>query len=92
MQDKHLAEFVVASHIKNHPSNVDETPVSQAQDTMQIPQDLLKKYIVYAKENVHPKLSNMDQDKIDSWPINDARRTGDGAGKVATIRKPLWSG
>uniref|UniRef100_A0A182SYT0 DNA helicase n=1 Tax=Anopheles maculatus TaxID=74869 RepID=A0A182SYT0_9DIPT len=64
MQDKHLAEFVVASHVKNHPSKAEEIPDSQPQDTMQIPQDLLKKYIVYAKENVHPKLSNMDQDKI----------------------------
>uniref|UniRef100_A0A182PM87 DNA replication licensing factor MCM2 n=1 Tax=Anopheles epiroticus TaxID=199890 RepID=A0A182PM87_9DIPT len=65
MQDKHLAEFVVASHIKNHPSKEgEEQDAGQPEDTMQIPQDLLKKYIVYAKENVHPKLSNMDQDKI----------------------------
>ena len=26
-----------------------------------IPQQLLKKYIIYAKEKVHPKLHNMDQ-------------------------------
>ena len=26
-----------------------------------IPQELLKKYIIYAKEKVHPKLHNMDQ-------------------------------
>lgn len=25
---------------------------------------MLKKYIVYARENIHPKLQNMDQDKI----------------------------
>lgn len=29
-----------------------------------IPQDLLKKYIIYAKEKVSPKLHNMDQDKV----------------------------
>lgn len=29
-----------------------------------IPQELLKKYIVYAKEKVHPRLNYMDQDKI----------------------------
>ena len=29
-----------------------------------IPQDLLKKYIIYAKEKVHPKLNRMDQDKV----------------------------
>lgn len=29
-----------------------------------IPQDLLRKYIVYSKEKVHPKLHQMDQDKV----------------------------
>lgn len=29
-----------------------------------IPQDLLKKYIIYAKEKAHPRLTNMDQDKL----------------------------
>ena len=25
---------------------------------------MLKKYLIYAKDKVHPKLNNMDQDKI----------------------------
>jgi DNA replicative helicase MCM subunit Mcm2 (Cdc46/Mcm family) len=29
-----------------------------------IPQDLLKKYIEFARSSVHPQLSNIDQDKI----------------------------
>ena len=29
-----------------------------------IPQDLLQKYIVYSKEKVHPKLHQVDQDKV----------------------------
>ena len=29
-----------------------------------IPQDLLRKYIMYSKEKVHPKLHQMDQDKV----------------------------
>lgn len=29
-----------------------------------IPQELLKKYIMYAKEKVRPKLHQMDQDKV----------------------------
>lgn len=32
----------------------------------QIPQDLLKKYIIYAKNRIHPKLHQMDQEKIAS--------------------------
>ncbi|XP_076287791.1 DNA replication licensing factor Mcm2 isoform X1 [Lasioglossum baleicum] len=65
MQDRHLAKFVVNSHIKHHPTNVEKTfaPEENAHD-ISIPQDLLKKYIVYAKQNVHPKLTNIDQDKV----------------------------
>jgi DNA replication licensing factor MCM2 len=27
-------------------------------------QDLLKKYIMYAREKIHPKLHQMDQEKV----------------------------
>ncbi|XP_015606147.1 DNA replication licensing factor Mcm2 [Cephus cinctus] len=67
MQDQHLAKFVVNSHIKHHPANTDKTVTEElntSTNDLQIPQDLLKKYIVYAKQNVHPKLTNMDQDKV----------------------------
>jgi len=37
------------------PSNKDEDKIDQ---------ELLKKYIIYAREKVHPKLQQMDQDKI----------------------------
>lgn len=29
-----------------------------------IEQDLLRKYIIYSREKVHPKLHQMDQDKV----------------------------
>ena len=29
-----------------------------------LPQEVLRKYIIYAKEKVHPKLNQMDQDKV----------------------------
>lgn len=64
IQDQHLAKFVVSSHIKHHPSKRDELIDSSDVDELQIPQEMLKKYIVYAKQNVHPKLQNMDQDKV----------------------------
>merc|ERR1719346_606271 len=38
-----------------------------------IPQDLLKKYILYARERVHPKLHEMDQDKVAKM-YSDLRR------------------
>lgn len=62
MQDQRLAQFVIESHIKHHPNN--ENVQDQEVNPLEIPQDLLKKYIVYSKENVRPKITNMDQDKI----------------------------
>lgn len=65
LQDKRLAEFVVNSHIRHHPSKSDTPEIVETKtEDISIPQDILKKYIVYARENVHPKLHNMDQDKV----------------------------
>lgn len=67
MQDRHLAKFVVNSHIKHHPTSTERTQAIELDPALQslcIPQDLLKKYIVYAKQNVHPKLTSIDQDKV----------------------------
>ncbi|OWR41481.1 DNA replication licensing factor Mcm2 like protein [Danaus plexippus plexippus] len=65
MQDAHLAKFVVSSHIRHHPTQrgttIEDTTV---ENDFTLPQDLLKKYIVYSRENIHPKLTNMDQDKV----------------------------
>ncbi|XP_031848568.1 DNA replication licensing factor Mcm2 [Nomia melanderi] len=64
MQDRHLAKFVVNSHIRHHPTNADKTIPEDNTHDMSISQDLLRKYIVYAKQNVHPKLTNINQDKV----------------------------
>lgn len=67
-----LARFVVGSHVRHHPSNKEEERLGGAPEpTMPnmygvepLPQEVLKKYIIYAKEKVHPKLNQMDQDKV----------------------------
>ena len=65
MQDRHLAKFVVNSHMRHHPTNSNKAmPAEDSGNDISIPQDLLKKYIVYSKQNVHPKLTNIDQDKV----------------------------
>ena len=72
--DEHLAKFVVNSHMKNHPTanseemedndiNISQSGTNLAGVEM-IPQDLLRKYILYARDKVHPKLHQMDQDKV----------------------------
>ena len=68
VQDEQLARFVTSSHIKHHPIVIrDNLPYEDfviPDSDLIIPQDMLKKYIVYAKQNIRPKLQNMDHDKI----------------------------
>lgn len=71
LKDEMLARFVVGSHIKHHPGNkeggvasLEEMVLPNSSDVPPIPQELLKKYIIYAKERVRPKLNQMDQDKV----------------------------
>lgn len=65
IQDQHLARFVVSSHIRHHPSKKEVEEIdAETENEMQVPLEMLKKYLVYARENIHPKLQNMDQDKV----------------------------
>lgn len=74
--DERLALFVVDSHMRSHPA-VDEEPDGEAtrekvvnntrereSEISPIPQELLTKYISYARTRVSPKLHQMDMDKV----------------------------
>lgn len=79
--DERLARFVVGSHLRSHPKYNDEEDEIIAStntdegdaDLEPIQQDLLKKYIVYAREHLRPKLHQMDTDKV-SRLYSDMRR------------------
>ena len=71
--DERLATFVVRSHMKHHPertpeeaAKIDETfcEVQEDPDVLPIGQALLRKYIMYAKERIHPKLNRVDKDRV----------------------------
>lgn len=66
--DERLAEFVVDSHMRAHPLTKQESSEGQKStntlDKDILPQDLLRKYVTYAKQNCRPKLQNADYDKI----------------------------
>ncbi|CAO1621694.1 unnamed protein product [Jaminaea pallidilutea] len=67
VKDDMLARFVVGSHLRSHPGfdeEVDEARVATSLDADIIPQDLLRKYIMYARERVRPKLHTLDQDRL----------------------------
>ncbi|WVW85280.1 hypothetical protein I302_107318 [Kwoniella bestiolae CBS 10118] len=67
VQDEMLAQFVVGSHLRSHPQfneARDEVNVTTSVDADIIPQDVLRKYIMYSKEHIRPKLHQLDQDKL----------------------------
>ncbi|KAG9656859.1 MCM-domain-containing protein, partial [Aureobasidium melanogenum] len=79
-EDERLAAFVVNSHGRAHPtisSAANDAPVNSMQDANmevdgdqgtskqgEIPQEMLRKYILHARERCRPKLVSIDQDKI----------------------------
>jgi DNA replication licensing factor MCM2 len=76
-QDKALATFVINSHIKSHPNGYDDdeelqkTLLDQDYEDINhkdlISQEMLKKYIIYSKKYMHPKLTDVDKDKISDF-------------------------
>merc|ERR1719223_1882274 len=51
-----------------------------------IPQELLRKYVLYAREKVHPKLHQMDQDKVAKM-YSELRRESQATGSIPiTVR------
>ena len=65
--DEKLAEFVVSSHMRAHPNAPEGLGEAQGlgtHDPDMLPQEMLRKYVTYAKQNCKPKLQNADYDKI----------------------------
>jgi len=71
VQDERLADHVVCSHIRSHP-NAEEYGLKSVRPKLQravtniepIDQELLKKYIVYARQRIRPQVSDIDKDKL----------------------------
>ncbi|KAI0377303.1 DNA replication licensing factor mcm2 [Hypomontagnella monticulosa] len=73
-EDERLARFIVGSHSRSHPSTQpadgsmevehDSEVVPQPNKEGEISQELLRKYILYAREHCQPKLLHMDEDKV----------------------------
>lgn len=76
-EDERLARFIVGSHSRSHPlSQTEQNSMQVEHDTQaetqasarkpegEISQELLRKYILYAREHCSPKLYHIDEDKI----------------------------
>jgi len=96
--DEHLARFVVASHMVSHPRSdqADLDNMKKTEETLaatsnlagveKIPQELLRKYILYAREKIHPKLHQMDQEKVAKM-YSELRRESMATGSIPiTVR------
>lgn len=68
--DERLARFVVGSHVRSHPHSggaelADRLQADTLLQTVEpLPQEMLRKYLLYAKSRVRPELSQVDVDKI----------------------------
>ncbi|KAL6188325.1 hypothetical protein ACLB2K_039718 [Fragaria x ananassa] len=96
--DEMLAKFVVDSHFKSQPkgANMDDITLDESQEDIQastspvdpdiLPQDLLKKYLTYAKLNVFPRLHDADLDKLSNVYAELRRESSHGQGVPIAVR------
>jgi len=91
LQDERLADHVVCSHMRSHPlATSEEMQIkprhAQAAYSEPISQELLKKYITWARENVKPRFAEVDKEKLAQFYKDvraEAFRTG---GAPMTVR------
>lgn len=86
LQDERLADHVVCSHIRSHPeADADDRqikPKLQMKATSHfepIDQELLRKYIIYARQHCRPTVSDLDKEKLATF-YKEIRQTAHGSG------------
>ncbi|XP_076891178.1 DNA replication licensing factor MCM2-like [Bidens hawaiensis] len=96
--DEMLAKFVVDSHSKSIPkgANLDDTSINNSQEDNRdtamfadpeiLSQDMLKKYLTYAKLNVFPRLHDADLDKLTTVYAELRRESSHGQGVPIAVR------
>jgi DNA replication licensing factor MCM2 len=95
--DEMLARFVVDSHARSQPKGAnpedrvavdeeDPLTVERQADPDILSQDMLKKYITYAKLNVFPKIHDADLDKISHVYAELRRESSHGQGVPIAVR------
>jgi DNA replication licensing factor MCM2 len=64
----------------------DEIQHLNTESAESIPQELFKKYLLYAKKNYHPELSNVDSDRIVKFYVNLRKESTMGGGIPIAVR------
>ena len=95
--DEALATFVINSHISSHSEfkkdvNLKNSklsdPISEKIET--IPQDLLRKYIMYSRKYVFPKLNDVNKNKVTKF-YSELRKESDIQGGIPIAVRHLES-
>lgn len=98
--DTALATFVINSHIKSHPTNdkgredtvkdllLEDSYGNSTRDPNLIPQDLLKKYILYARQFVKPQLTEINKEKITNF-FGSLRQESQTSGGIPVYHRHL---
>lgn len=95
--DEMLAEFVVDSHFKSQAkgANIDDRSYGESQedqasarpvDPEVLSQDLLKKYLTYAKLNIFPRFHDSDMEKLTQVYAELRRESSHGQGVPIAVR------
>ncbi|KAF3907570.1 hypothetical protein AA313_de0203397 [Arthrobotrys entomopaga] len=90
--DELLAKFVVSSHGRSHPlSQSTENALTLGSDNRQlISQDLLRKYILFARQECKPKIHHIDEEKL-ARLFSDMRRESLATGSLPITVRHLES-
>lgn len=90
VEDERLARFITTSHMNSQPTNEYKSqPIKQTHtDGDIIQQDLLRKYIQYARSNVRPNLRGnaFDQEKVASLYVALRRESAASGGVPIAVR------
>jgi len=93
--DEKLATFVINSHIMSHPfgpeENIKLTDTHIEQNQLEVlSQEQLKKYIIYARKYINPKLGEVNKDKIGKF-YSEIRKESESVGGISIAVRHLES-
>jgi len=92
LQDERLADHVLCSHTRSHPcvtakEKLVKPKIQQRKSHVEpIDQDLLQKYIIYARQRIKPQVSDIDKDKLANFYKDIRAEAFRGGGAPMTAR------
>ena len=97
--DDQLATFVINSHIMSHPQNSANNVMNSksillednySENIEMLPQETLKKYIMYARKYIQPKLNDLNKNKVSKF-YADLRKESELVGGLSIAVRHLES-